>query len=520
MKTKLDYIKEMIQPSNDLVTKDFLFLDKIKISIVFLKNMPDMELLNSMIIKPLIKAKQDKNIKEKIKSFGEYLEKNKSKCNAKNKTQKTLSNKVKEFPKEEFPKKSLSNFLISELIFVCETEYVTNEEKMLDNVLRGNCLVLINDGVEGFICSIVGYQDRTITEPPTSVVINGPRAGFVENLNTNITLVRRRLCNSDFKIEEVTVGRYTKTRIAICYISTICDNEILKDIKEKISSIDIDGIIDSEYLVDYISKKPFSMFKQIGKSEKPDVVVSKLLEGRICIMVDGSPICLSVPFLFLEDIQAPDDYYQKNYKVIFLRFLRLTGIFFSLLLPGIYVAMQSFHYKLLPTKFLATLLNSTQGLPLTPFLEVLFVILLFEILYESSIRMPKYMGMALSIVGALILGDTAVKAGLISSPSVMIVAVSGLTIYIVPDESGQLSLLRIFFVLAGGTLGLFGILMGLIVLLTYVCQINNYNVPYLAPIAPLIKNDLKDTFGKATLSQMDFRPESLNQKNKKRLKNK
>ena len=510
----LNYIKSMIKPSSDLQDK-VIILGDIKLDLLFLKNMSNIDLINNQIVKPLVNVKNDDEVLNKLKSFDLSKPKNYTI------DKKEYSHEVKDFPQEDFPKNSLSEFIVSNIIFVAESEYTTSKDKLLDDILRGNLVILINGGIEeNIVCSTVKYQDRSISEPPTSVVINGPRAGFVENLNTNITLLRRRICNSDLKIEEKRIGRYTKTRVAICYVSSIVNKKILNIIKSKLSSIDIDGVIDSEYLVDYLSKDKYSILKQVGKSEKPDIVVAKMLEGRVGILVDGSPICLTLPFMFLEDLQSSDDYYQKNYRIIFLRYIRLIGSFTAILLPGIYVAMQSFHYKLLPTKFLVSILNSTQGLPLTPFLEVLFVILLFEILYESSIRMPKYMGMALSIVGALILGDTAVKAGLVSSPSVMLVALSGITIYITPEEAGQLSLFRIFFVLLGGTIGIFGITLGLLMILISACSLDNYGVPYYSPFAPLVENDLKDTFNKCIQSNMDTRPETLNTKNKRRMGNK
>lgn len=520
MITKFKYIKEMIEPSTELVNKQFQLMDNIKINILFLKNMTNIELINNLIIKPLVTFKNNDSKVVVLEKYLEQLKKcNKNKlCNRNSPEQ--LSHKVKKIEKLEFPKNSLSEYLSTSVIYVSETEYINDNNKLLDEILRGNCLVMINEGIETFSCSTVKYNERAISEPPTSVVINGPRAGFVENINTNITLLRRRVCNSDLKVEDFFVGRYTKTRISVCYISSIANKEIVKNVKKKINAMDIDGIVDSEYLVDILSKRTYSILKQVGKSEKPDVAVAKMLEGRVIILVDGSPICLSVPFIFLEDLQASDDYYQKNYRVILLRFLRLVGSFTAILLPAVYVAMQSFHYKLLPTKFLVTILNSTQGIPLTPFMEVLFVILLFEILYESSIRMPKYMGMALSIVGALILGDTAVKAGLVSSPSVMIIALSGITIYTVPDEAGELSLLRLFFVFLGGTLGLFGVSIGMLMFIVYACSIDSYGAPYFAPISPLIKSDLKDTFNKAVNLEMTKRPKSLKLKNNKRIKNK
>lgn len=278
----------------------------------------------------------------------------------------------------------------------------------------------------------------------------------------------------------------------------------------------MDGIIDSNYVAGYLEERPNSMFKQIGNTEKPDIVCAKLLEGRIAIIVDGSPIVLTVPFIYVEDLQSGDDYYSNHVRASFVRWIRIFGIFVSILLPGIYIAIVMHHYKAIPLKFLITIVNTTKGLPLTPFAEILFVLILFEILYEASLRMPKYLGLALSIVGALILGDTAVKAGLISPPSVMIVAISGLTIYCIPDEAAQLYTLRFLFTLAGAFLGFFGITALMLFVITYLCDFDSYGSAYFAPLAPFVDTDAKDALYKADITNMKFRPRSI-KNNKKNL---
>ena len=505
MKTKLQFVKDKIN-SSDLVEK-LIMVSDLKLTVMYLKNMTDREMVDNYIVRPLMENTGD------ISDFKQKINKNKENSLVEDNTG-GLSHKVQKKVKENFPLGSFSEYLCTKVITFSECEYVSEQGAIIDNILRGNVILFIEEGVECISFSATKYQERGVTEPPTSVVINGPRAGFVEGINVNISLIRRRVCSSDLRFDELSIGRYTKTRVVIGYINSIVDDDVVKSITKKLSNIDIDGIIDSDYLVDYLSKSKYSFLKLVGKTEKPDVAVAKMLEGRVLILVDGSPICLTLPFLFIEDLQASDDYYQKNYRVTLLRYLRLFGIVLAILLPSIYVATESFHYKLLPTKFLVTIINSSQGLPLTPFLEVIFVIALFEILYESSIRMPKYMGMALSIVGALILGDTAVKAGLVSSPSVMIIALSGITIYTVPDQAGQLSLLRLFFVFLAGTLGIFGITIGILILIIYSCGIDSFGSPYFAPVAPEVKNDLKDGFVKVVTSDMDTRPESLNVKNK------
>ena len=274
--------------------------------------------------------------------------------------------------------------------------------------------------------------------------------------------------------------------------------------------------MDSHYLVSFLEEQKNSIFKQVGKTEKPDIIVAKMLEGRVGIVVDGSPIALTLPFILLEDLQNSDDYYQKSFRISFIRLIRLCGVIFSILLPGAYVAVQTMHYRVIPIRFLITLMDSIQGLPFTPLLEMLFVVMLFEILYESSLRMPKYLGMALGIVGALILGDTAVQAGLISPPAVMLVALSGISFYTIPDGAAQLSLLRILFILAGGLFGMLGVGLTLLFILSYLNDLNAYGSPYLAPFAPIVASDLKDGIFKRESLALKTRPDSIpNQKKEK-----
>ncbi|MDD4210999.1 MAG: spore germination protein [Clostridia bacterium] len=360
---------------------------------------------------------------------------------------------------------------------------------------------------------------RNIMEPPTSTVLLGPREGFIENIADNLGLIKKRLTTKDLKIIDIEVGKYTKTRVSILYLNTIADIKIVKKIVNKIKQINIDAILDSYYLVSFLEERPNSIFKQVGQTEKPDALVSKLLEGRVAILTDGSPIALTLPFILIEDLHSPDDYYQKSFRVSFVRLVRLIGVFAAVLLPGFYLAIELYHYKIIPLNLLVTLSNATANLPFGPLLEMLFVIILFEILYEANARMPRYLGMALSIVGALILGDTAVKAGLVSSPAVMIVALSGITIYTVPNEAGQLSLLRLGFTLAGGMMSFYGIVILLVFLIFYLANFNSYGSPYLAPMAPFIYGDQKDAIVKSPITKMKNRPISILNKNKVRLKN-
>lgn len=368
-------------------------------------------------------------------------------------------------------------------------------------------------------CPCQGYKMRAVAEPPTSAVQKGPREGFTEDINTNISLLRRRLKSRDFVIEEAKLGRYTDTKIILAYVSSIAEPKVIKEIKKKLKEINIDGIIDSFYIETLLSPKRSTLFKQVGDTEKPDVAVSKILEGRVAILVDGSPIVLTIPYIFIEDLQSGDDYYDRSAHASFIRIIRVLGIIVSITLPGIYVALQSFHYGILPIDFLISIQSSIEGLSFPPLIEILLVLFLFEILNEASVRMPKYSGMALSIVGALVLGETAVSAGLISPPAVIMVAISGITLFTVPNQIYIASILRFLFTVIGGVTGFYGLLTAFMFLVSYLLTIDSFGAPYFAPYAPCVSQDKKDGIIKKDLINFTTRPQSIPNINKVRQKN-
>ena len=398
-------------------------------------------------------------------------------------------------------------------IMISGTEEKNQLDDIVMDILSGFVLVMMQGEDKAISCPCQGFEKRTIQEPPTSAVLKGPREGFVEDITINISLIRRKLKSSDLKVEELTVGRYTKSRVCVAYVDSIADSHVVKKIKQRLNQIDIDGIVDSYYIQAFLEEKHSKLFKQVGNSEKPEVVISKLLEGRVAVVVDGSPLVLTLPFTLLEDLQSSDDYYIHPMHASFVRMLRLWGFIISMTLPGIYVALQSFHFSLLPIDFLITLQSSIQGLSFPPLIEILVVLFLFEILNEASIRMPKYLGMALSIIGALVLGDTAVKAGVISSPAVIMVAVSGIMLYMVPDQTQTASILRIIFTVLGGIAGFYGLTVGFVWLTSYLLTFDSYGTPYFAPYAPRIALDKKDGIIKDRIENMKTRPKSIPNKN-------
>ena len=407
--------------------------------------------------------------------------------------------------------------LLSSLSF-CQDVVVLSLEEGRGKIAEGDVALF----AEGYDCLFMFSQrkaeKRAVAEPPTATVLKGPREGFIEEIKTNTALIRRRIRSPDLVFENLSVGRYSVTPVTIAYLHGVADPEVVDRVREKLNAVDIDGVTDGACLAPFLEERKNSFFKQVGNSEKPDVVAAKLLEGRVAVITDGSPIVLTLPFLLLEDMQDGYDYYSGDWRASLARVFRVLGAALTVLLPAGYVALQSYHFHLLPIEFLITLAGATSSIPFPPAAEMLFVLLLFEILNEASMRMPRYLSVSLSIVGAIVLGDTAVKAGLISSPAVLVTALSSIGIFCVPDQVGTLSILRLLFLLASAVLGLFGMIALLAVTTGYLASVQNYGAPYFAPYAPRIRSDLKDGVWKASVTHMDSRPLSFPNQNRTRQK--
>ncbi|MBQ7373385.1 MAG: spore germination protein [Clostridia bacterium] len=387
-----------------------------------------------------------------------------------------------------------------------------------DDILAGKTVVLIDGKRKGLSADLKKFEVRAISEPPTGLSIKGPRNGFNESIKSNLSLLRRYIKSTDLKVENFQKGRYTKTDISLVYISTIANDNLVQKIKKKLEKIDIDGIPDSSYVAKILNERKTSLFKQTGSTERPDVLMERLLEGRVGIVVDGSPFVLTLPYLMLEDLQASEDYYISTYRANLVRALRIIAILFSIFLPGFFVAVQLFHLQLIPLNFLLTIVNSIKEIPLSPSVEMFFVLMIFEILNETSVRMPKYVGMALAVVGALVLGETAVNAGIVSTPAILIMALSGISIYAIPELVETTSVLRLICLIISGSLGAYGIILFIAFTICYLCSMDNYGVPYSAPYAPLIANDLQDGVYMNSVIGMEKRPVSIGSKNRRRQK--
>ncbi len=417
-----------------------------------------------------------------------------------------------------FCKENPSEKTLFEMFLSPEKKQIFEIESLIDDLLLGNTILLCDGMNFGLSFGLKHFEKRAITEPPTSTVIKGPREGFVESLSVNISMMRRKLKSSKLIFENLSVGEYSQTPISICYIKGIARKRLIEQVKKRLNKIEIDAVLDSSYISKFLSEHKFSLFKQIGNTEKPDILAGKILEGRVAIFVDGSPIALTVPYLLIEDFQSASDYYNSSYSATVARYIRVISVAIALLLPALFVSAELFHLQLIPLSFLLTIVNSIKGIPLSPSYEMFFTLLIFEILNEASVRMPKYVGMVVSIVGGLVLGETAVNAGIISAPTLMIVALSGICLYTVPELEQTFSVLRIVFLIIAGTFGAYGILIFIALLTTYLISFESYSTPLLAPFSPLILKDMKDGIYKGFLQEFEYRPKSLRNKNKRRIK--
>ena len=394
-------------------------------------------------------------------------------------------------------------------------------EKFADGVkeiLDGNTLLLV-DGIEvGFIVGAKLLPTRAVMEPPTDVAIKGPREGFIEDIKTNMALVRKRLKTPDLRFQTVRVGKRSDTAVSVCWLEGTSKTDVKEEILKKIKKIKIDNVPDSSYISAFLSQRPHSIFRSVGTTEKPDVFTAKIAEGRVGILVDGSPIALTAPYVLTEDLQTVEDYFVSPFMATIFRFLRVISLFVSILLPAFYVSAQLFKMQLLPLGLMLTIASSVRELPLSPALEMFVVLFLLETLKEASIRMPKYVGMSLSVVGALVLGETAVSAGFLSTPAIIIVAFSGICLYTVPDFVETGSILRWLYLIVAGCLGPFGIVLLSAFLLTYLVTTDCFGTPILAPFSPLTRRDLRDSFVKYDMRSLTTRPAFLGLKNKTRLR--
>ncbi|HAN09567.1 MAG TPA: spore germination protein [Clostridiales bacterium] len=380
------------------------------------------------------------------------------------------------------------------------------------NELISGSVVIFVEGCSKFLSiKMKAVQARAIEEPTSQTIIRGPKEGFTERIDINIGLIRKKIKSRDLRVENLSVGSVTNTTVSLVYIEGIVKDEILQEIKNRISKIKIDGIFDGGYIEEMIKDDRYSIFPTFMNSEKPDAVAGALLEGRVAILVDGTPYVLTAPALFVEFFQVSEDYYHNFIITSMLRLLRAVALILTLLVPGTFVALITFHQEMIPTALLISIAAQREGIPFPALIEALLMETTFELLREAGIRMPKAIGPAMGIIGALVLGQAAVEAGIISSVMVIIVAITAIAGFGIPsyEMSNTIRLIRFALMFMAGMLGLYGVFMGLIVLVLHVCKLKSIGVPYLTPVAPKINGGNKDTIFRFPFWSMKYRPAGI-----------
>lgn len=372
-----------------------------------------------------------------------------------------------------------------------QKEFFTYDE--LFSFLMAGFVVLLIDGVDrGIACGMQGYSFRSVSEPSTEMNITGSREGFVEPIRVNQTMIRRRLRSPSLKFEMYPIGEKSRTEICLVYLTDTADPRMVEEVKRRLGKLSSDILLSQGYLRPYLEGQPLSPFSSVGTTERPDTLCAKINEGRIGILVDGTPFALVVPYLFEEHFQSMDDYSYRPYYGSFIRLLKYFAFLLSIFLPGGYVAITSFSPEMLPDSLLFNIAASEQQTPFSMMTEALVIHLIYEIMREAGLRLPRPVGHAVSIIGALVIGDAAVKAGIIGSSMVMVVALTALSSFVVPSLYEPAAILKFVFILVGGTWGLFGISVGFVLLLTNLCALESLGVPVMAPLSPCAPADLRD----------------------------
>jgi spore germination protein KA len=482
LEENLKQLKQLFGNSSDVIYRSFTLSGKreIQMSIIYIDGLADSKTIQHFILESMA-MKCEEKLKQSSRS-------------------------------DEF--KIIKDFAIT----VGEMKTVQSFGEVSLAVLSGDSVVLIDGYTDAIITGTKGWEDRGVTEPTSENIVRGPKDGFSETIRTNTALIRRRIRDVNLRIVPKTVGKVTKTDIAIAYIEGIVDPKVVKEVHSRFDKIDIDAILESGYIEELIQDETYTPFPTIYSTERPDVIVAGIIEGRVGIIVDGTPFVLLVPTIFTQFFQASEDYYQRADFSTLVRILRFASFLLTLLVPSSYIAVTTFHQEMLPTGLLISLAAAREGVPFPAIVEVLIMEITFEILREAGVRLPRAVGSAISIVGALVIGEAAVQAGLVSSAMVIIVSFTAITSFVIPAYNFTMAvrMLRFIFIGLAATFGLYGMILGLIALVLHLCSLRSFGVPYMESFGPFNLSDQKDSLFRFPLKKMLTRPKLIGRNNSTR----
>ena len=468
LEDNLKAIKELFHNTSDLVEYKFLTLLETEAGLVYIDGLCNKNGINDNIIKPLMENLLD--------------------------------------PEE-----------LKDTIQTSESTYIHNMNQV-EEALTNGLVILFHENLDFAISiDVIEFDKRSIEQSLSEQVIRGPKEAFVEDLKINKTLIRRIIKNKNLVFEDYVFGKQTNTHVSLVYMEDIVNPEVLEDLKNKLGQLKFEIVLDSHYIEERIIDSKYNLISTAFHTEKPDVLSGKILEGRIGIICDGSPNLITVPKLFIEDFMTAEDYYLSPLYGSFLRILRFLAFYMGVMLPGTYVALSTFHQEMIPTDLLITMANQRAGVPLSAFFEALVMILFFELLKESGLRLPQSIGQTVTIVGGLVIGQASVEAGVISAVMIIVIGASGISEFVNPSLREFIVLYRLILLVLGGIFGLFGVTCGFLLMGFHLICMKSFGVPFLYPIAPFELEGMKDFLLRTPLVKNQYRPKYIsNPKNRRK----
>ncbi|TWE04923.1 spore germination protein KA [Neobacillus bataviensis] len=416
--------------------------------------------------------------------------------------------------KLEIDSNHVFDLILNNALTIGNINILKDWNELIFSILSGDTIILIDGFAEAISGSTRGGQWRAITESSSQVNIRGPKDSFNESIATNIALIRRHLKSPQLRLETIRIGNVSQTNVAIMYLKGIVSEELVQEVRQRLTDIQIDAVLESGYLEEFIQDQTFTPFPTIYNTERPDAVSGNLLEGRIAVLVDGTPFVLIVPTVFTQFFQATEDYYQRSDIVLLMRLIRYTSFFVLLLGPSFYIAVTTYHPEMLPTSLLINIMAQREGVPFPALIEAVIMEATFEVLREAGIRMPRAVGQAVSIVGAIVLGQAAVEAGVVTGLMVIVVAITGIASFAVPSYNLTIAarMIRFPLMIISALLGFYGLTLAMILLVAHMNSLRSFGIPYLAPFTPFSLKGQKDTVIRASFKSYEKQSRFISQK--------
>ncbi|MFA9397838.1 MAG: spore germination protein [Clostridiaceae bacterium] len=403
----------------------------------------------------------------------------------------------------------ICDYLSTNIININEIIKSNDFKKIIESVYYGDTLLLIESCNYLLILNTKGWPGRNISEPVSETTVKGPREGFTESIIVNLSLIRKKLTTNDLKIKYKSFGARTNTKTCLIYMNGVANPNIINEIENRLDTIDVDGLHLTGHIEELITDNPLCPFKTIGSTERPDIIVSKLLEGNIVLLCDGTPFAIYMPFLFQEYFQTNEDYYNHFLYSSMNRLIRILSLFITTSAPSIYVAILTFHQEMIPTKLILSIYQSRVGVPFPTSVECFAMLLVFEIIREGAERLPKHISQTLGIVGALVIGEAVVTAKFVSAPVVIIAAISGITAFLIPTMASALVPIKFLLLLLSSILGLYGYFFGVIGIFIQLFSMKSFGINYMDNLSSFKFQDIKDTFIRAPWWLMKNRPKDV-----------